>query len=213
MLKEEKVIDYWKKRAIKLGETAVGYGDQSLDKQEGFYKERKQFIFKYIYRDRPTIDYGCGVGRYSEEFKDDYLGVDVTEEMIKLACRLHPDKEFVLLNNPFLNTNFDDDDDDKSDKTGVEIDWIKQFFTATVLQHCDNDLVIKILKSVHELKPTGFHFCFYENSMSFEKPHIVGRKPEQYLGMIMQAGFDIKDAACHKHYVKKEEHSLLIAEV
>ena len=34
MLRESEVISYWQERAEKLGETAVGYGDQSLDKQE-----------------------------------------------------------------------------------------------------------------------------------------------------------------------------------
>ena len=204
MLRESEVISYWQERAEKLGETAVGYGDQSLDKQEDFYRERKQFIFTYVDRSLATLDYGCGIGRYANEFTEEYFGVDVTGKMIQMACKLHPDKEFEQLDEPIMNTDIEE---------GIELSWMEQFFTATVLQHCDDDLVIRILKSVFDLKPTGFRFCLYENSMNFKKPHIVGRKPMEYNELIRQAGFKVVTHDWHSHLVKKEEHSLYIAEV
>lgn len=202
MLNEQDAPKYWRERADKLGETAVGYGDKDINTQDNFYKERTNFIFSHIARDVATLDYGCGIGRYADEFTGDYVGYDITPKLINIAATNHPTREFVLLHNPF----FDYDDEEDADEFG----WFGYFFTATVLQHCSDELVLKILRSVFTLKPKGFQFCLYENSMPFQKPHIIGRHPERYSKIVRDAGFKIVNFEFHPNIVKGEEHSLIL---
>lgn len=215
MLGEEEAIDYWQKRASKLGKNAVGFGDQKLHIQEALYRERKDFIFTHLKRNYDTLEYGCGIGRYASEFHGNYLGVDISPELLAIAIKENPGKAFSYIDKPYLPDQF-------ADTNEVDIECI---FTATVLQHCSDELVMKILQSfkkyndkrIHFLEDNEYplHLAFYENSEGFEKPHVKGRKPEQYLQMVISAGFKIKGEGLiiETHTVKKEKHSLTIMQV
>ena len=65
----------------------------------------------YILKGEKALDLGCGNGRFSELFDAaDYTGADTSEELLKIARRNHPAKEFVLvepLKLPFPDNAFD----------------------------------------------------------------------------------------------------------
>jgi trans-aconitate methyltransferase len=200
MLSEQDSLSYWRERSNRLQECAVGFADKNLSQQNLFYLNVKRFIFTYVSRMAPTVDYGCGIGRHSEGFLGKYLGIDMIQNMISLAKKNNPDKNYICSDSPFIPST-------------IDITWMKIFFTATVLQHCDDDLVIKILKSVYSQIDKNFTFVLYENSEMFVKSHIIGRHPSIYEEFLKCAGFVIKNLQIHSHTNYKEEHSLLIAEV
>lgn len=209
MLKEQEAKKYWEERAEKLNECAVGFGDQNLEKQNVLYEERKKHIFKYVSRLIPTIDYGCGIGRYAKEFLGEYVGYDITKKLLNIARQNNSDKSFILLEQPYFTPPEDGKcelllDSDKGTS------WFEQFFTATVLQHCHDEVVVKLFKSIKEnVGAQDFTFCLYENSCKFEKPHVIGRYPERYYAMVAEAGFKVLDFDYYPHIVKGEEHSLI----
>jgi len=197
MLTEDETQEYWEERSNKLGERTVGYGDKSLEQQDGFYKEVSEFIFNIVDGSLSTVDYGCGIGRHSPSFTGTYLGIDMTEQLIRYAMKRNPNKTYICSNNPYI-----------SDDIGG-IQWIQQFFTATVLQHCDDELVLKILDSVYYQKKTNFIFALYENSHGFKKSHVIGRKPSDYIDFIKKVGFNIGKLQVNTHLNKGEQHSLI----
>jgi len=194
--KEQKT--YWEERASKLGKTAVGYADQNIVTQDKLYKERMDFIFKYVDRELATIDYGCGIGRYTPEFTRSYIGLDMTKNLLDIAKEANPKAKYRLI----------------QDVIPIEEDFLalggelRQFFTATVLQHCSAVVVTNILKRLSNTGFENFTFCFYENSMPFVKNHVAGRFPESYNKFVREAGFKIEKWDFHTHTVKGEDHSL-----
>lgn len=52
---------------------------------------------KYYKKGQKVLDLGCGNGRLSELFEnDDYLGIDISKELISIAQKKYPKKKFVL---------------------------------------------------------------------------------------------------------------------
>ena len=43
---------------------------------------------------KSVVDIGCGTGQWSQHFKKAYLGVDISENLIKFAEKAYPDKKF-----------------------------------------------------------------------------------------------------------------------
>ena len=197
MLNEEKSMEYWKNHSAKLGERAVGFGDKDMNQQDAIYKIVKEFIFRYVDFRLDTLDYGCGIGRHTPNFTGKYLGIDMTENMIYMANKRNPGRHYIWNNSPYLNDE------------NIDFTWIEQFFTATVLQHCDDDLVKKILESLHYQKRKGFTFALYENSAGFKKPHVIGRNPNEYVKFMEEVGFHVKDILITTHLSKGEPHSLI----
>lgn len=199
MYTQEEQKKYWYDRATKLGETAVGYGDQNIQVQNALYDKRKQFIFKYVSRLAATIDYGCGIGRYTPEFLGNYVGLDMTKVLLDIAQHANPKNSFKLIHGI----------------TPIEEDFLAlggkldQFFTATVLQHCSDSVVSDILERLFNSGQRDFTFYLYENSMPFHKPRVQGRYPEKYHKFIREAGFSIIDWEFYSHDLKGEEHSLI----
>jgi hypothetical protein len=148
-----------------------------------------------------TLDYGCGIGRNSVLFKSKYVGMDMTKELLDIAKFKNPDKEFSYISTPYIPETFIGE-------------WVEQFFTATVLQHCDDGLVGKIFKSFYDSKPINIRqIVLYENSSKFIKPHVIGRQPIEYANFIELAGFNIIDLKFKHIMIKYENHAVLVARV
>lgn len=196
ILTEQELKDYWKHRAQKNKERSVGFRNRPLDKQKLEYVEKKKFIFKYCPKSYITLDYGCGVGRYAGEFSN-YLGVDITKELLDIAKKQHPKKDFLLLQELCLPEK-------------LEFDF-ELFLTATVLQHNPDDVVKKIFESVAKLKPSNILFCLYENSQVVTH-HVQARNSEDYVALVSNY-FEIKGYASYKHKVHNEEHILTLIRV
>lgn len=205
MIKETEVKEYWAERAAKFKEAAVGFDShKNTHKQNMEYQERKKFIFSHINpKHGMVLDYGCGVGRYANDFTN-YVGVDMTEGLLNIAKENNPRKLFFLLEKPYITTNV-------ARKLRLNKQPITKVFTATVLQHCSAALVLKIFRSIYEfIGSKGIEFYLYEKDNDDLKPHVVSRLGRQYLEILYSAGFRVTCVEHHSHTVHKEKHSLHI---
>ena len=73
-----------------------------------------EFLFnEFLYPGNKALDLGCGNGRWFNMFqkmKVDYIGVDNSQELIRIAQEKYPQGKFKLadaLNLPFSNNSFD----------------------------------------------------------------------------------------------------------
>lgn len=55
-----------------------------------------EFIEPYVQQIKPksVIDIGCGDGQWSDKFDADYVGIDISEKLIKHAQKSYPNKKF-----------------------------------------------------------------------------------------------------------------------
>lgn len=182
---------YWQERSSQQKELTVGFGsNKTIAAQDDEYNTKINFVKPYLDIHLPTLDYGCGIGRWSHLFNN-YLGVDLTENLINIARERHVNKKYLLLEEPTLTT----------------LDFhFSQFFTSTVLQHCDDNLVSCIIKSLYNLKHDDLNIILYENT-HVQASHVNGRSPETYKNMF-ERYFKIKAFEFNSHYVHGEEHSV-----
>ena len=90
----EKVSNYYTNKVLKFGTTPAGVDWNSYESQELRFEQ----LLKIIKPDAGNfgiLDYGCGYGsmyKYMQyRFKDfDYLGYDISGEMIKTASEMYP---------------------------------------------------------------------------------------------------------------------------
>lgn len=205
MIKEQDAQSYWKERAEKYKDAAVGFdSNKNMDKQNLEYLIRKSFIFNHI---NPKIgvilDYGCGIGRYSNDFCN-YIGVDMTHLLLEYARENNPSGIFLLLEKPYITTKI-------AKQIRELVQPIDTIFTATVLQHCDDELVLKIFSSFYEhIGRKNMTFILYEKDNHDRKPHVVSRHSTQYVQLLTDGGYNIKAVNHYTHMVHREIHSLHI---
>lgn len=113
-----------------------------------------EFIEPWVKEINPksVIDLGCGNGQWSEHFEQDYLGVDISEKLIKEAKKRYPDKEFMASKLEDLKI------DKKYDLA----------FCYTLFEHIkeeDMPQAIEALKKVSKkailIEPAGFKTSYY----------------------------------------------------
>lgn len=189
---------YWDARAKQKKEAAVGFISNSIEKQDVEYDEKISFVTSFIDKNSSmsirTMDYGCGIGRYSRHFSN-YLGVDMTEELIKIASSKSPDKNFLVVDSAF---GIPDE---------VECERV---FTATVLQHNDDtgvDVFFESCKKIRDLK----EFILYENSQ-VNCAHMNARDQDYYKKMLSKH-FSVELVSFDKHVVHGEEHTISLFRV
>lgn len=192
-LTEEGVRTYWNKRAASDGVRATGHGKYTLAGQDERYKIQKKFVFAYCPRHLRTLDYGCGIGRFAEDFEH-YLGVDFTESLLVIARRRCPEAKFLKLNSSFLDLEL-----------GFDPELI---FTSSVLQHNPDDVVLKIFESFVPIVKGDITFGLYENT-EIQSGHMRGRKAEDYVGMV-SAYFKIYEWETYSHRMSEEHAFTLI---
>lgn len=81
--------EYWNDRASS-GQSPRDLVYASVD-FERFDTETRKILS--LFADKKVLDVGCGYGRLSDIFTN-YLGIDFSEEMIKLAREQYPNKRF-----------------------------------------------------------------------------------------------------------------------
>lgn len=192
-LTEESVRVYWEKRSASDGVRATGYGGATLAGQNKRYRTRKEFIFSNCPKDLKTLDYGCGIGRYAKDFKF-YLGVDMTASLLAIAKKRCPKAKFLKLNNSFLDC-----------KLNFKPELI---FTANVLQHNPDDVVLKIFESFVPIVKDDIIFGLYENTEA-QSGHMRGRTGEDYVKMIREY-FKVYEWGVILHRMEEEHAFTLI---
>ncbi|TES92912.1 MAG: class I SAM-dependent methyltransferase [Candidatus Cloacimonadota bacterium] len=195
MLKESRVHEYWEQRAAKQGMQTVGFSNRSLDFQSRLHKQRIKFIFPRCPQFLKTLDFGCGTGNFANCFES-YLGVDISETLLAFARATHPEKDFILLEQPIPS------------EKAILLFNPELFFSATVLQHNSDNLVRKIFKSIAQIEQDMI-FSIYENCQVIAK-HVKGRESEEYLALLGES-FKILSSRSFSHCVHGEKHALTIA--
>jgi hypothetical protein len=194
MLKESDAPEYWRKRAEESGKAAVGFMATNLSAQNEQYREKENFVLKNIHTSIYTVDYGCGVGRWAKHWSiDKYLGVDMTKSLLDIAQGENPSHSFSHLSSPFLTERLDN---------------VEQVFTSTVLQHCDDSLVLKIMESWAKFIPHLKSVCLYELGNNSKKHHVGGRSHWEYADMVKKAGIFSFLQYSASHCVHKELHTI-----
>jgi len=199
-IEHDKVIEYWKNRASLQGKQTVGFGNEPLQQQDEQYKIRFDFIIPRIDTTLITLDYGCGVGRYSKFFDiNKYLGVDVTKDLLDIAIMENIGYKYILLTKPDLS---------EIDNINIE-----QFLFCTVLQHNSNDGVETILKTLQKkINKNTINITLYENTANIVNViggHVNFRTVDEY-NKLVEKYFNISSFQYFKHIIHNEEHSLMI---
>lgn len=193
-LTADKVRDYWIQRIREHGLDSTSLIGSSSRAAGRDYTMRREFIFDG-FPELPTLDYGCGAGAYSSMFCGPYLGVDICPQLIEEARKAHPDKGYLILSEPVLPVCLGDFN-------------FKLVFTATVLQHNDDEGVRRILRSIwiHNPRPV---WVLYEN-MDDNSPTVCGRTPMKYIEMVEQEGFSVGECKTGFHAIHKANHGLTV---
>lgn len=114
-------------------------------KREEIWEETRFLFDDYLIPGEKILDLGCGNGRYFPLFERknvDYIGIDNSEELIRIAREKYPQAKFQVanaLNLPFPNNYFD------------------KVYSIALLHHIPSDeFRIKSLKEIKRvLKPKG----------------------------------------------------------
>jgi len=129
MDKKEQTIQTYNKSAKALSKKFYDIGVRVKDIKKGF---------SFIEKDNPkVIEIGCGNGREAEEIlkhTNNYLGIDISEELIKIAKKENPNGKFKIA-------------DVESFSFPQNIDII---FSFASLLHSDKDNVKRILDRVYK---------------------------------------------------------------
>ena len=170
---KDRVIQYWNYRVAQQGKGTVGFNNIPIADQDKNYDIRSGFIMSHVDADLFTLDYGCGVGRYSQFFdKDKYLGVDITKQLLDIAIDENAGYDYILLSSPSL--------------TGVSLS-IDQFFTATVLQHNTNETVRTIFDGLSKCNLRSI--VLYESTMDMPNKagsHMNFRSVDDYYNLVSE---------------------------
>ena len=199
-LNENDAQNYWAERTQKQGELVVGYGGHTTMLQQNTeYEEKRAFVIPFLNKTEKTIDYGCGIGRWSDIFEGNYLGVDITPQAIEMAQKRNKNRKYEVLSKPFFT--------DENEQIKIYIEDVKQFFSSTCLQHCSDTLVRKIFSSLKKYAKKDLTFVLYEASTIGGLAHCKGRSFSDYTKLISEY-WSIKSASSEEHYVHGQPHSL-----
>ena len=199
ILNNEKTIrNYWDERSSRQGAATVGRSGLNLEQQDQVYRDKNDFfcrIFDDLSPSYYTLDYGCGIGRHSGLFAY-YLGVDICAQHISIANDRYKNKDFKLISGAH----------DLRKATPP----IERFFTATVLQHCSDEVVDYIFDMLEESAFPLREFVLYENQEA-NADHCKGRDPDWYVETIAER-FPILRFEVHP-YLDVELHNAIMVEL
>jgi SAM-dependent methyltransferase len=164
---------------------------------DGFWAEEYKTFQKYLPHGK-VLDLGCGYGRDSEFFTKngyDYIGIDISPEMIRLARRDHPQAKFDIgdiykLN--FLEGNFNG------------------FWAACSLLHIPKQNLTGALASLKiVLKHDAIGFVSVKQGSgeimkewqhSGHKRFFAYYEPEEFAAKLKESGFEILEMRPHVPY-------------
>ena len=189
------VQSYWDERYLRQGTLTTTLSGSSASQAQRDYAQRSRFIFEHVPVHLATLDYGCGAGAYAGMFRGPYMGVDICTQLVLDARERHPERTFLHLPLPTLPHGI----------SGFQFDLV---FTATVLQHNDDDSVLRIMESFRQHNPAPT-WALYEN-VDDQSATVCGRHPDTYTELIRAAGFPVGGTRTIFHRFHNAEHALLI---
>jgi SAM-dependent methyltransferase len=192
MLNKNQIRTYWANRANSQGRKTTGFRGASAKQNEEQYQQRIFFLSRHVNFDLDTVDYGCGVGRYTEFFTGAYLGIDITPKLLGFARVDNPERDFLAITGSGVPTT-------------VPARKFEQFFTATVLQHCNDSIVDEIFESVVRCE-TIVKFTLYENA-KVKSNHMKGRSTDDYADLLSKH-FKLKTVTHNSHEIVGAVHTL-----
>lgn len=137
----------------KKAEELLKKGREDYNLIAGHFSQTRKYLWEdfkyfgeYVKAGDRVLDAGCGNGRLSEIFqkiKVDYIGLDSSPNLIRLAKRLYPEYKFIvgeITNLPFAENSF------------------AAVFSVAVFQHLPSrKLRLRALKDIYRvLRPGGF---------------------------------------------------------
>jgi 2-polyprenyl-3-methyl-5-hydroxy-6-metoxy-1,4-benzoquinol methylase len=129
--------------AGKIKLTIDGYDKTASDwdkTRQNFWPELIGEIKKYIKINTRILDLGCGNGRLIKElevFNIDYVGIDPSKELIKIAKEKYPEKNLQVFNGLDLKS--------------FESESFNQVISIAVLHHIPPEKVLEWLKEVNRV--------------------------------------------------------------
>lgn len=149
MTKKDDLIKTYNQSAPALAEYFQGIGPRTEDIERAF-----EFVDK---KNPKVLEIGCGNGRDGKEilnFTDDYLGMDISEGMIRLAKEISPTAHFIVADVDFFDFP-------------ENIDII---FAFASLLHLDKDAIEKVLAKAHKsLMDDGIFYISLKEDLYHEK--------------------------------------------
>lgn len=200
-IEQDSIKPYWDKRAERYTKVGGwGPGAMTPERHRAQVARRTAFICEpgWCPKNRVTLDYGCGIGMYAGYFlADKYLGIDIAEPHLAIAIRDNPGYEFKLIGTPMF----------EEASTFPQLVNMEIFFTATVLQHCSDEVVDGLFANVAKANSGGFTFSIYEYANpDWTSKQTMGRTPAQYVDFAARH-FSIAETKTHDHMI----HGVLCA--
>jgi len=124
----------------KVARTFYDSSAYSFSQTRNYCWDDLNFIKEHIKNQDKILDFGCGNGRLSELFegKDyEYVGVDISNELLKIARKKYPDKEFILI--------------DKENELLFEDGSFDKIFSVAVFHHFNPEMTKQALKELRRI--------------------------------------------------------------
>lgn len=143
---------YWESEADRWAQlVAKFYGTKDWDEIKPFIDDLKP---------KSVIDIGCGEGQWSDKFEIDYLGVDISEKLVKYAEKRHPDKRFIA-------SSLEDV------KLGKKYDLAFVYTTFMGIPEQNMEKAVKSLKKLARkailVEPTDIETKYYQHNHDYSK--------------------------------------------
>jgi len=206
--KAEDILNLWEGRYRMAGGLATGPHSRSAATQDEDYRVRREWLSERIgpaIRSLPVLDYGCGTGRYVPMWKGKYVGVDVSPSLCGQAKKDHPGSDFILLEQPWL-------------PAAMHLPFPPSvFYTATVLQHCADEVNSRVFGSLRVLDLPLTKMVIYENSSTiarisgkeFPTPEVCSDS-KKLCELVARNGWEIEDVEEWEHIFLRDPHRLVI---
>lgn len=184
-------LEYWENRVEREGVEGATIGkkvDTNL-----WWEKMKPVWSKFKNSSLSLLEYGCGSGRWFPYFSSigvEYLGVDITGEMLKFAKKKYPGGDFRHL------SEFE---------KGSEFDIV---VSITVLQHLSDEDARKAAEFMdNALKRDGYLMLVENTSDLDDKAHVIFRDDWEYRDMFPNIPLELVGDI---EYNGNERHSILV---
>lgn len=165
------------------------------------YREEYQLFRSFFGNERKILEIGCGTGRDARALIDigfDYIGIDASEEMLRIAQKRVPSGKFIIgdfFHLPFRNDTFDG------------------FWAVASFLHVPKTEIDTVLQQAHRVaKPHGIGFISLKEKTVMDEGYIKESKgggieryfsfytPGEFQEILARNQFEISDSRTHTEH-------------